>query len=493
MQEKIGPNICFIVIDALRTKNMSCYGYSKCTTPNIDLLAREGVLFEEAYSCINFTDASLTTIFSGKYPTSHGVLMHGKRVSKNCISNLISSGITFLPEILKPQGYITLAVDWLDRWHKKGYDYYSGDSRAPMAPVIRKFFPKKLRGSLEKRVFHFGILHLPSFLRKHGHLRMTAVDQTDQAIALIERNCKESFFLFVHYWDTHIPYCAPVEYVKRYYEDLRDQSTHNNLDQIDPESDSYVRIKRYLDADSVDKITARYDGAIAYVDNEIGRLLEVLREYELMDSTLILITSDHGESLTEHGIFFDHHGLYDVSIHVPLVIKYSELQQGKRIGGFVQHFDLVPTILDILGLKAQNCHFDGKSAVPLINGEVEKIHTAIYAEEAQVQRKRAIRTGDYKYVYALSENAICRACRCVHGDVEELYDLNEDPEENQNIVKKNPKVANRLKKQLSNWIEFLEHKKEEERIKKERKPSESIYTREEEEKVIERLKSLGYF
>ncbi len=490
----MNPNILFIVIDALRTKNLSCYGYSKRTTPNIDMLAREGVLFQEAYACINFTDASLTTIFSGRYPTSHGVLMHGRRVSKNCIKNLNSSGTRFLPEILRSNGYTTLAVDWLDRWHKRGYDYYSGDSRAPTTSFIRKLTHKKLRSSLEERFLHFGLSHFPSFLRRHGRLRMTAIDHTNQAITLLKRKYKERFFLFVHYWDTHLPYFAPADYVKKYYQDLCSQSMQNILNQIDSETESYLRIKKYLKVDSVDEAIARYDGAIAFVDNEIGRLIKTLDDNEILDNTLIVLTSDHGESLTEHGIFFDHHGLYDVNIHVPLIIRYSELPNGKRIRSFVQHFDIVPTILDIFGIEAQNFDFDGKSIMPIIDDEVEKIHTAIYAEEAQDERKRAIRTKDYKYISTLSGNeAVCRACKCIHGGIEELYDLNEDPEENQNIVEKSPKVANMLKSQLSSWIKFLQGKKKKGKIKKgRRKSSKENYTKEDEKKVMERLKSLGY-
>lgn len=125
---KTFPNILFIIIDALRVKNLSCYGYEKEVSPNIDDLATQGILFADVYSCINTTDPSLTTIFSGRYPLSHGILGHGARVTVEEINQFNSFGIQLLPEILKSHGYTTLAVDWLGRWHKRGYDYYSAYS-----------------------------------------------------------------------------------------------------------------------------------------------------------------------------------------------------------------------------------------------------------------------------------------------------------------------------------------------------------------------------
>lgn len=494
MKQQKHPNIVFVIIDALRTRNLSCYGYSKPTSPNIDMLAREGVLFEDAYSCTNITDASLTTIFSGRHPLSHGVLLHGERVKEDCIERLNLSGIRFLPEILRSNGYTTFAVDWLGRWHKRGYDYYSGMSTSPGVPLIKEFLHERLRSLLHESLLRLGFLRFPSSLRKILFGESAAVDLTDEAVSLIKSAPVQPFFLFVHYWDTHFPYHAPADYVKEYRGNLHNQNIQEILDRIDPISTSYTRIGKYLKVDSVDEVIARYDGAIAYVDHEIGRILETLDECGVSDDTIFILTSDHGESLTEHGIFFEHHGLYDVSIHVPLIISYSESPKGKRTRGFIQHFDIVPTILDILGIETQNFDFDGKSALPLISGETEQMHPAIYAEEAYWQRKRAVRTYDNKYIAALSEKgAVCRACKCVHGGIEELYDLNEDPEETQNMVEEDPRVANTMKRQLSKWVRSLEHKKKKERIRKEMKElSETTYSQEEKEKVMERLRSLGY-
>ena len=108
-------NAIIIVVDALRARNLSCYGYSMKTSPNIDELAKEGVLFEDAYCCINTTDPSLTTIFSGKHPSSHGILSHGVQITTEEVREFNKTGTILLPEILKSQGYTTIAIDWLGR------------------------------------------------------------------------------------------------------------------------------------------------------------------------------------------------------------------------------------------------------------------------------------------------------------------------------------------------------------------------------------------
>jgi arylsulfatase A-like enzyme len=203
----------------------------------------------------------------------------------------------------------------------------------------------------------------------------------------------------------------------------------------------------------------RYDASIAFVDHEIGKLIKSLYEWNLFDKTLVLITGDHGESLGEHGIFFDHHGLYDVSIRVPLIIEYSKLPKNKRVKGLVQHSDIAPTILDIIGVDIDRMNFNGKTLLPLINGKKEHLHSAIYAEEADTERKIAIRTEDYKYIVGKSENeATCRYCGYLHGGMQELYDLNKDPKELQNIVDEKVDTSEDLRKQLRGWIRSLPFK-----------------------------------
>jgi arylsulfatase A-like enzyme len=419
------PNIIFILLDALRARNLNCYGYPKPTSRYIDKMAEEGVLFENCFSCSNGTDPSLTTIFSGLYPLSHGVIKHND-MYENVKQSL--ANVRFLPQILNSHGYYTMSIDWLGRWHKLGYDYYSGISQKPNQ--FDSIFTK-----LGK--FTYGHTKVYNFLKplaqrvKRGKRYEDADNITRRASDLINANKEKKFFLFLHYWDTHTPYKPPAQYSSKFKDE---KAPHSN-------------------------IRSRYDGSIAYADYNIGILMEMLKKLDLLDDTLIIFTGDHGESLGEHEIYFAHHGLYDEGVHVPLIFRYPKLlPQGKRIDALIQHFDVFPTILDILAIPRNEENLDGKSLLPLVTGKISELHEAVYSIDSQnINGKRLIRTEDYKYTFAFSEEAaVCRVCGRMHGDLEELFDLKEDPNETRNILGENPKIAKQLKDkalaQEKNWV-----------------------------------------
>ncbi|RLF47064.1 MAG: hypothetical protein DRN29_03515 [Thermoplasmata archaeon] len=478
------PNILFIIIDALRVKNLSCYGYEKEVSPNIDDLATRGVLFADAYSCINTTDPSLTTIFSGRYPLSHGILGHGARVTVEEINRFNTFGIQLLPEILKSHGYTTLAVDWLGRWHKRGYDYYSGiQPRGNIYVFMRQMLSKcpKLYDLIRSQNLIQNIRgKLPQSRTKPYE---DAKVVTDKAIILVNENKDKRFFLFIHYWDTHFPYIPPREYFE-----AKDDEVLKLFYLFTSRKfrENFADFERRI-MDRKEEIIARYDGEISFVDHELRRLIDFLEKQSILENTFIILTSDHGESLVEHGIYMAHHGLYDETVHVPLIFVHPELPKNKVVRGFVQHFDILPTILDILNIK-MDIEFDGKSILPLIEGN--PIHSQVYAEEAYIEWKRMIRTHKWKYIYAPSEEkAICRWCGHIHGGVEELYDLENDPAETQNIIEKEPDVASELRDELEKWVKRCQQK-----MPKVQPPdSKEAEMYDEDRKQIEaRLKSLGY-
>lgn len=479
------PNIIFIIIDALRARNLGCYGYPKPTSPNIDDLAREGVLFEDAFSCVNATDPSLTTIFSGKYPRSHGIVRHSEKFTKETVQRFNESQTRFLPQILKENGYATLAVDWLGRWHKQGYDYYSGISQKLRNKPLYWLMVKSLRfRPLYEALRKF---YKPTMLIE----KADAV--TDKAMRLLRKIHGERFFLLIHYWDTHYPYNPPKQYVDQFINGDYGNSIDASeiLSQFNSKHRADLR-DRLGKATTTGEALAKYDAAIAFVDYHVGKLVESLKEHDVLNRTLVVLTSDHGESLTEHGIYFEHHGLYEVSIHVPLIMLHSEFPKGKRINGFVQHTDLTPTITDVLDVEAQYAAFDGRSLVPLIRGKTNQLHSAVYVEEADTARKAAIRTSEYKYIHALDEDLTCKRCGRIHGGTEELYDLRKDPAETQNIVQENPEVTELLRKKLYGWIEFLELKKTRKGKLGQIGLDEDLENKEQEKEIMERLRRLGY-
>ena len=454
MKEEEKKNIVLIGIDALRADHLGCYAYDKETSPNIDNLAKKGITFENAFSCINTTDPSFTTILSGKYPISHGIRNHSEKVTNAMLQNFYKQEIRFLSEILRDNGYKTIGIDWLGRWHKKGFEYYLGDAMQKkhlkiLSKIVNKLpdiFSDKIKKIYRKTTSSNSSIH-------------TATKLTDKALELIN-NCNKPFFLFIHYWDTHTPYNAP----ESIYNELKPEGDGKELEKLFA-SIGNEKWKEYLlkaagNATTAEEVSAMYDSAIKYVDQEIGRLVKYFKEQGIYENTIFVITSDHGESLIEHGIFFDHHGLYDESIHVPLIFNNLPVE-GKRIKDFVQHIDMVPTLLDILNIPFKESEFDGVSLVPLIRGEVNSLRSFIVAEESYTEKKIAIRTNKWKYIYSPSkDDATCRYCGVIHGGVEELYHLESDPKEMRNIVEEKPEIAKTLRKNLFSCLSNLKSKEE---------------------------------
>lgn len=454
------PNIILIVIDALRARNLSCYGYKKQTSPNIDSVATKGVLFQNAYCTIPVTDPSLTTISTGMLPRSHGIVAHGERVTSEASIKLERRNIRQLAEILRDEGYRTCAIDWIDRWHKRGFQEYK--------TARRMSWPLQIKLSSYLNRLPYWAQRIVRRLWKLSRLsgggikseNPSATIYTNMAVDFIKSNSDQKFFLFLHYWDTHTPYPAPDKYSKQFYDERESKSISEVLSTIGNPKARQIWEEFLKGAKGSGEIVGKYDGAIAFIDHELGRLFETLKDRDLWDNTFIILTSDHGESLTEHEIYFDHHGLYDETIHVPLLFHFpSKLPQGKRIPALVQHVDLLPTILDMLGEKWDEDAIDGESLVPLIYGKAQDMRPFVFAEEAAYEKKQAIRTKRYKYIAANSqEEAFCQHCGRTHGGIKELYDLNEDPAETRNIAQDRREVVAEMKELLSQFTESLEKK-----------------------------------
>ena len=471
------PNLILIMIDDLRAKNLSCYGYKKTTSPNIDKIAEKGALFLNAFCTLNATDPSMTSMMTGKLPVNHGIINHGIRVTPKEENYLRNSGIHFLPEMLQDAGYKTYALDWLSKWHREGFDYYMGiQEKNSIANKILdnlKKSLKRLARGIEKYPFIYNMLR--SLYREK--LFENAKEVTDKAIQIIDRNKSRNekpFFLFIHYWDTHAPYQTYEWLIDKFYsEDEKIELTPDEMLKKIGDINMKNTVKSLFGRRrNIYEILAKYESCIYFIDSNIGRLMKKLEKTKELNNTIIIITSDHGESLLQHEIFFDHHGLYDDAINIPLIIYDLRKDFKIRNNSLVQNIDLAPTIIDLLKLEVKD-EFDGQSLVPLINKTKKEIHPYLFIEEAHTERKRAIRTMKYKYIQvADSKRSICEYCRRMHGDKEELYDLEKDPEEKENIIKKEPKVANSLKKKIIEITKKGKSKKsgslEKERIKVQR-------------------------
>lgn len=458
-------NVLVVVFDALRFDRVGAHGSSDLT-PNIDAVAADGEVFDSCFSCSNATDTCLTTIMTGMYPTRHGIVDHGSRISEAGLEQVASTKP--LAERLQAT-HTTLGTNHKQNWHKRGYDRYvhpdewakgdvmSGLSKAidrlpdPLAELVRSTYDETLSAYLS---LTGESLNTDERLMKREleEFYPSGDNTTDAALDLLD-DTEAPWYLHTHYWDTHIPYnptVSPSDFIRdRTYEDgdvtlqeamepIRDSRWAEELDRAVGHADTIGDVKRL------------YDAAVWYADKQFGRLVDELKRRGEYEDTLIILTADHGESLTEHGILFEHHGLYDVSTHVPLIVKGGEF--AGRESGFVQHFDIVPTVLDHVGVDYESDAFDGRSLVPGADGSRRLDREAVYMESKHKARKRAVRTASHKYIKRIGDRSDCRFCGIPHGDDRELYDLRADPGETTNVFEADRAVAEELDQRIETFV-----------------------------------------
>ena len=403
-------NILLIAIDTLRADHLGCYGYARNTSPNMDAFAREAVQFDTAFAAAIPTHPAFATINTGQYSVSHGVVSHGS-------SAPIPRNVPWLPAILQQNGYTTCAVDNLAEWRHgfgRGFEFYVDPTRR-----------RALSINCDNRTLNRRAI---PWLKQHAH---------------------EQFYLFVHYWDPHTPYLPPRAYRRLFYEGTPNQPDNHLLDAMDRHPLGQTWRETWFNKlgphiTDPEYIVALYDGEVRYCDEGIGQLLRALDETGRRDDTLIVILGDHGELMYRHGIFFDHHGLYDGNLHVPWLLRHPEVAP-QRAPGLAAHVDVAPTILELCGIEIPEAmegtswakHLLGKAPVP--------DRDFIVSQECTWQMKWSIRTRTHKFILAREEDFYGTPMR-------ELYDLRSDPDELHNIAEAEPELAADLERRLEDWI-----------------------------------------
>jgi len=405
--------ILFVVIDTLRADHLGCYGYHRNTSPVLDAVAGQGVLFERAYATDVPTQPSYTAMFTGQRGIRTGVVSHSDT------ENLPDS-TPYVSDILAANGYATGAVSTLFMMKK----YFARGFNAYMNPVAGN----------------------------RARLQQIDADEINAAaIPWLKANHKRDFFLFLHYWDPHSLYKPPARYRRLFYRkgnpcDPKNRSL-SALDQqvVGPFVRGHLdRIREGLT--DAEYVISQYDAEIRYVNEAFSRVLDTLAELGIEDETLLIITSDHGESMTEHNIFFDHADVYEVTIRVPLILRWPKrLGGGKRINALVQGIDIPATILDAARIAAPEA-FQGKSLLPLARGKTERGYREIFSNQGAWQAKRTISDGRWKFIKAIDNG-------CWPAPPRELYDLENDPRETSNLVEKQPDIAADLELRLTRWEE----------------------------------------
>jgi arylsulfatase A-like enzyme len=405
-------NLILLGVDSLWADHMSAYGYPRLTTPHIDKFAQGGVLFERTYSPHIPTTSAYTSMLTGRdcFSTQVVALRH---------QGPIAPGVTTLPEILKGQGYATTCVGFTGNPASRGFDNYLD-------------FPGW--GSWEER---------PS--RKAEALNDVAIPELERLAA-----GDAPFFLFLRHMDPHSPYLPPEPYEHMFYSGDPCDPTNRSMDPVMSFKPFCDYFATWMPPGITDKeyVIAQYDGALAYMDACIERIFTRIKELGIEDETLIVLNGDHGETLYDHECWFDHHGMYDCTLHVPLIMKHPKLPKGARVPGYNLHQDLVPTVLELLEIET-DLAFDGTSLLPMVRGEAPSHASGFYITECTWQRKHGWRTPEWKLHVALEPD--------FHFKPEvELYNMVTDPNEDHNVAEEYPEVVEDLKTRMSKWIEKRE-------------------------------------
>jgi arylsulfatase A-like enzyme len=342
------PNVLIVVVDTLRADHASLYGYKRLTMPNLDAIAKQGALFENDIAASSWTLPSHASLLTGRYPHEH--------LAED--ENPLDRRYPTLPEVLQGHGYRTGGFSantyYFSRRggftrgfiHFEDYFYSVGDMffRTVWGRILNRYAPDSPRFD-----------ELPT--------RKRAAEVNRELLHWIDANRNRPFFAFINYFDLHEPYSSVPGFENKFHQDLAEapQSTLTRADQqVLREDNPYLyRLARMSPRDFQQQMD-NYDDAIAYADDQIGKLFSELEKRGLTRNTLVVITSDHGEAFRDHGLLTHRNALYRELIHVPLVYWWpGKISAWTRISRPVTAVSLPATVMDLIGARP-----DGVFPVP---------------------------------------------------------------------------------------------------------------------------------
>jgi arylsulfatase A-like enzyme len=419
-------NVLLITIDTLRADHLGCYGYSRKITPSLDELASQGIVFENAFAVMPTTVPSHGSILFGTWPRIHGSTSNLYRFSNKSLS--------FLPKVLQSGGYSTAAFISIDH-------LFHAVRAVPGFETIEGAAPGETRSA-----------------------------ETTLSLALqwLKAKKRQRFFLWTHLWEPHQPYDLHPEFMNKIHPGFKNDVAQRYSFQA---KGAYTK-------EGIQKMIDLYDNEIAYVDHQVGRFFQELKRTSVLDNTIVIVTADHGESLDEiletEGYGFDHgEFLYDSQLHVPLIVILPHSSRtGMRISQIVTLLDIMPTILDMSGLRIPSS-VHGISLLPFLQNrrpshtdQLVFLHRGKYLNRESHpllgEEEFGVRNGQYKLIIT-AETHQSFLYRNFHEGTPIL---------------KNP-IERELQKSLQTWLQMTDRFKS----------RHSIAVSDDE---AERLRSLGY-
>ncbi|MFC6799891.1 sulfatase-like hydrolase/transferase [Haladaptatus sp. DYSN1] len=473
-------NVIIYVLDALRADHLSCYGYTRETTPNIDALAAEGFRYENCFSPATWTKPVSASILTGAYPPVHGMRTR---------EDTFDADITRLSELLSDVGFDTGGFSTMGNVSKsigygRGFDQYLDLYKD------EKIVKKRATKSAETEELDHETTDEIALPR--------AEDLTEQLVDWID--CRENdFFAFCWSIEPHIPYDPPKQY-RMFVDSEYDGS-------VDGQRDTLPEVKSEAD---LNHLKALYDGEIRYNDDEIGRIVSYLKDIGEYKDTLIVITGDHGDAFNEHGRLTHGHLPYDELAHVPLVVKPPQSMDATTTSytETCSLIDIFPTVAKSVEVASLPATVQGRplppvgptgSSVPVFSETISRdIYPAFYSVRTEKWKYMTVDQPDrtlgtlldtvqilYKrnIITDILSNPWYYFKRYQHSEDEYLYDLQSDPGETKNLVDSQPEQVSELNEHLQAWL------KDSERIHRELKTTGSGSI---DSATDEQLRLLGY-
>jgi arylsulfatase A-like enzyme len=394
--------VILVTVETLRRDHLSLYGYARKTSPNLDALAREGARLDRHQAPAPYTHPSLASLITSRFPSTLGFL-----------DNLpaLPTAVPTIADVFAGAGYVTAAFNV----------QYVLSNRYGL-----------------NRAFHY---------YRNWANDTPSRQLNDELLPWLAAHGDDNLFLWVHYFDPHGPYRPPASFRAPFDTDAIANADTRRLEHSADAAEGVAAIPNYVfDKGKLERrhYVAGYDGDIAWWDSELGRLLRYLKERNWTEDTLVVVTADHGESMTDHGRFFCHGSLYEHDLHVPAVVwAPGRVKPGTAIAARTSHLDILPSLMDWAGIPAA-ADMVGRSFRPVVDGTSDS--TAPPFSLAMVGREDRLRyagVGDGPWKVVLDRKLA----------LIEAYDLSRDPDERRNAVGAPPKAVRETAAAFRTWLQ----------------------------------------
>lgn len=406
IKETKKPNIIIILSDALRKDHLGCYGYKRDTTPNIDLFAKDATLFKNAFAQSPSTKPSIASLFTSRYPSQHNTIYNEDALNSTYIT---------LAEVLKENNYLT--AGFIEN------------------PVISGVFN-----------YNQGFDSWELDDRRH-------IEETDESMADFDRKIftwldvhyKQPFFLYIHYIDPHMPYNAPAQF-KNFFDENHDESKIGDIDKrFEDEKLSHESEK------NLEYLILSYDNEVRYIDSRFRELIIKLKQLKILDDSIVIFLSDHGEGFLEHKRFQHSYSVYSELVNMPLIIRYPKLFKKRYEKKYVQQIDIFPTIMYILKIPSDSLSLEGNNILSRFNKNIKIVSEHLI--EGWRTPQRCVMYNNWKLIQDIDLGTYS------------LFNIAEDPLDHKNLIEENTTTANSLKFYLAEWQKNLGDKKEASKVR----------------------------